>query len=57
MNIEGGDIETYKTFVVPLDNTKFTEIIYRPLRNDSVTPNKKRKISRDDLNYDETTTD
>ena len=36
MNIEGQYIETYKTFVVPLDNTKLN----LPMRDYSVTPNK-----------------
>ena len=35
MDIEGQDIEIYKIFVVPLDNTKLN----LPMRNDSVTPN------------------
>ena len=43
MNIEGKDIETYQTFVVPLGNIKFRELIYLPMYNDSVTPNKKGK--------------
>ena len=43
MNIEGQYIETYQTFVVPLDNTKFTEKLNPKICNDSVTPNKKVK--------------
>ena len=44
-NIEGQYIETYKTFAVPLYNIK----LYLSMRNDSVTPNKEKKIVR----YDE----
>ena len=35
INIEGQYIETYKIFVVPLDNNK----LYLSMRNDSGTPN------------------
>ena len=38
-NIEDQDIKTYKTFVVPLDSNKLNF----PMRNGSVTPNKKEK--------------
>ena len=43
-DIEGQDIKTYKTFVVPFDNTKLNLSI----RNESVTPNKEKKIASDD---------
>ena len=39
MNIEGQDIKTYKTFVVPFDNNELN----LPMRNYSVTPNIKKK--------------
>ena len=42
MNIEGQDIETYKTFVVPLDNTKLNPT----MRNDSVTHKRNRGMIR-----------
>ena len=51
MNIEGQDIETYKTFVVSLDNNKFNF----PMRSDSLTPNNNDKIVRDDLDDEEKT--
>ena len=38
-NIEGQDIETYETFVLPLDNTKLNI----SMCIDSATPNKKKK--------------
>ena len=53
MNIEGQYIERYKTFVVPLDITKLD----LPMHNASVTPNKEKKIARDNLDYEETTKD
>ena len=42
--IEGQDIETYKTFVIPFDNTK----VNLSMRNDSVTLNKEKKKESDD---------
>ena len=42
MNIEGEEIETYKTFVVLLYNTKLTEKIDLPKCNNLVPPNKKK---------------
>ena len=56
MNIEGKEIETYKTFVVPLDNTKFKEKVYLTMRNYPVTSNK-RKIARGGLDNEEAPTD
>ena len=53
MNIEGQDIETYKTFAVLLDNTKLN----LPMSNGSVTPNKKEKIARNNLDDEESTKD
>ena len=41
--IEGQDIETYKTFVIPFDNTK----VNLSMRNDSVTTDKEKKIASD----------
>ena len=38
--VEGQDIKTYKTSVVPLDNSK----LYLSMLNDSVTPNEKEKL-------------
>ena len=43
MNIEGQDIETYQTFVVSLDNEKFTKKLELPVSNDSITPNNNNK--------------
>ena len=40
-DIEGQDIETYKTFVVPFDNTKLN----LSMHNESVTPNKEKIIA------------
>ena len=53
MNIEGQDIETYKTFVVPLDDAKLN----LPMRNDPVTSNKKKNTARSDLDDEEKTKD
>ena len=44
MNSEGQDIEAYKTVVILLDITKWS----LSMRNDSVTPNKKKTIAMDD---------
>ena len=52
-NIEGQDIETYRTFVVTLDNTR----LKFPMHNDSVTQNKKWEIARDHSDDEETTKD
>ena len=52
-NIEGQYIEAYKTFLVPLDNTKLDLSV----RNDSVTPNKNKKLVRDDLDNKESPKD
>ena len=52
-NIEGQDIETFKNFVVPLNNTKLNLLV----RNDSVTLYKKKKIVRGDMDNEETTKD
>ena len=41
MDIGGQDIETYQTFVVTWDNTKFTEKLDLTMRNDSVPPKKR----------------
>ena len=43
-DIRGQDTETHKTFVILFDNTK----VKNSMRNDSVTPNKEKKIARDD---------
>ena len=51
-NVEKGDNLLYDMY-----NTKFTEKLDLPVRNDSVTPNGKKKQARDDLDYEETTKD
>ena len=43
INIKGQDIETYESFLGPLDNTK----LHLSMHNDSVTPKKKRKTASD----------
>ena len=42
-DIEGQDIEAYKTFVVPLDNSN----LYLLMRNYLVTPNQEKIIASD----------
>ena len=49
------EVEKVTNLLNDMDNTKFPEKLFIPVRNDSVTPNNKKKQARDDLDDEEKT--